>query len=249
MLYDTEYSTSLYSMNGGTYGEDSLKIAMYGSAGGFGGFGGWGGGWDFGGGFIGIGGQRPGQQPGQQTEQQPKDHTVLFYKLLKNDEFKQRFVNTMMDLMNKNLSQENMLSELDRFTKMYEPVMNEQESRIGNSSNFRNELNNIKSFIQNREKNMLTFMKNDLNLTGQAAEISLSVNDSTGGTLMVNTISADMKDNKWSGTYFTDYPVTVKAVPAEGYVFSGWEGIEGNSDTITVKPGQAAEIKAKFTRG
>jgi len=243
MLYDTEYSTSLYSMNGGTYGEDTLKVAMYGSAGGFGG---WGGGWDFGGGWGGPAG--PGQQPGQQQEQQPKDHTVLFYKLLKNEDFKQRFVLTMTDLMNKNLSQENMISELDRFTKMYEPVMTEQEKRIGNQSNFRNEVNNIKTFIQNRSKNVYNFMKTDLSLTGDTAAVNLAVNDSQGGTLLVNTITADMKNNKWSGTYFTDYPVTVKAVPAEGYVFAGWEGVQGSGDTITVTPGQAQNITAKFTR-
>ncbi len=246
MLYDTEYSMSLYSYMGGTFGEDSLKIAMYGKAnnnpwgGGFGGWGGWGG--------PGQGG--PGQQqPGQNQQQmEPEEHTVLFYKLLKNSDFKQRFVNTMMDLMNRNLSQENMLAQLEKFTGMYQPVMEEQNRRIGNQNNFNSNINDIKTFIQNRHKNMYSFIKQDLELAGDTAEVSLAVNDSNGGTLVVNTITADMKNNRWSGTYFTDYPVTVKAVPAEGYRFAGWEGAEGSGDTVTVTPGQAQNITAKFTR-
>lgn len=256
MLYDTEYSMSLYSFMGGTYGEDSLKIAMFGKNNnnqwGGGGFGNWGGGFDWGGGFGGPGGQQPGQpgqQPGQnQNTQEPEEHTVLFNKLLKNEEFKQQFVNTMMDLMNKNLSQDNMLSELERFVNMYSPVMEEQNRRIGNQNNFNSNVNDIKTFIQNRHKNIYSFIKTDLELAGNTAEVNLAVNNAQGGTLQVNTITADMKNGSWSGTYFSDYPVTIKAVPAPGYRFAGWEGASGSGDTITVTPGQAQKITANFTR-
>lgn len=233
MLYDTEYSMSLYSMTGGTFSEDSLRIAMYGKA--SNNAPNWGGIW------------RPGR-PQQPQQQEPAEHTVLFYKLLKNSEFKQRFVTTFSDLMNKNLSQKNMLSQLDIFTKMYEPVIEEHMRRVGNSNNFRSEVSNIKTFIQNREKYIYSFMKNNLSLSGQTATLNIAVNDAQGGSIIVNTITADMTDNKWSGTYCTDYPVTITAVPAEGYVFSGWEGAEGEGASVTVTPGQVQQIKASFTR-
>jgi uncharacterized repeat protein (TIGR02543 family) len=238
MMYDTEYSLSLYSMMGGTYSEDTLSIAMYGKSSNMPN---WGGGWM----PVGPGGQ---QQPQQPQQKEPEEHTVLFYKLLQNDEFKQRFVTTFSDLMNKNLSQENMLTRLDEFKKMYEPVIEEHMRRVSTSSNFNSEVSNIRTFIQNREKYIYNFFKSDLSLSGQTADINLAVNDAQGGALVVNTITADMKDNKWSGTYCTDYPVTITAVPAEGYVFDGWEGAEGEGESITVTPGQAQQITARFTK-
>ena len=310
MLYDTEYSTSLYSMGGGTYTEDTLKIAMFGKQGMN--FGNWnfnwggndGGNWNAGqmafapgdeqqeqnggqqqnpwgqqnpGGQQNPwgqwnpggqqqdpqnpgqqpGGQDPGQQwgpgqqwPGQQDpgNQEPQDHTVLFYKLLQNADFKERFVNTFCTIMSSNLSESNMLSQLEYFTNMYQPVMQEHQQRIGNSNNFTSEVNNIKTFIQNRHKNVYSFLKTDLELTGETATVEASVNDAKGGKLVINGVAADTKNGKWSGTYFTDYTVTIKAVPAEGYTFSGWTGAQGSGDTITVTPGQASGITANFTK-
>ena len=36
----------------------------------------------------------------------------------------------------------------------------------------------------------------------------------------------------WRGSYFTDYPVTVTAVPAEGYRFVGWQGDCESEETV-----------------
>ena len=150
--------------------------------------------------------------------------------------------------MNSNLSADNMLSQLEYFTNMYQPVMAEMQKRVSSSNNFTSEVNNIKTFIQNRHKNVYNFLKTDLELTGETASVDLAVNDAKGGKLLVEGIAVNAKSGKWSGTFFTDYKVTVKAVPAEGYTFSGWTGATGSGDTITVTPGQASGITANFTK-
>lgn len=45
-----------------------------------------------------------------------------------------------------------------------------------------------------------------------------------GGTIRLNTITPDLESGEWRGIYFTDYPVTATAIPAEGYRFVGWQG-------------------------
>ncbi len=235
MLYDTEYSLSLYSMTGGTYSEDSLKIAMTGNSFSFGGFGGFGGMWG-----------------DNQGNSQVADHVVVFNKLLKNEDFKQRFVTTFSDLMNKNLSKENMLSQLDKFEALYTPVMPEQIERVGNwkngMSDFRSEVEMIRTFINNREEVIYKSFATNLSLSGTTADINVSVNDSQGGSVKVNTITPDFSSGSFTGTYLTDYPVTLTAIPNEGYEFAGWTNSSETSPTITVDVTEETRIEAKFVK-
>lgn len=53
------------------------------------------------------------------------------------------------------------------------------------------------------------------------------------GTIVLNTISPDLKDGEWRGTYFTDYPVTATAVPAKDWRFVEWQGTyKSDEETI-----------------
>ncbi len=67
--------------------------------------------------------------------------------------------------------------------------------------------------------------------------LTVAVNDAAGGTV------SDV-----SGTYDTGSTVTITATPAEGYVFSGWEGdITSTDATIEVTMNADKNITAKFT--
>ncbi|MBQ9982036.1 MAG: CotH kinase family protein [Oscillospiraceae bacterium] len=224
MMYDTEFSLSLYAKEGsGTYTEDSLRLAMHGS----------------------------------KDTNAVKDHAVLFNKLLRNDDFKKRFVTTFSDLMNENLSQENMLSVLEKFEKMYSPVMEDHIYRTGPgwvvqwskpvTSNFSKEIIKIKDFIQQRERYIYQFISNDLSLSGKTADIKISTNNVQGGSVQINTITPDLT-NGWTGTYLTDYPVTITATANEGYKFAGWENSDETSPTITVNVSEGTNIQAMFVK-
>lgn len=47
-------------------------------------------------------------------------------------------------------------------------------------------------------------------------------NDDSCGNITINTISPEMKNGSWSGSYYTDYPVTLTAKPKSGYEFAHW---------------------------
>ena len=51
----------------------------------------------------------------------------------------------------------------------------------------------------------------------------MKVNDEDAGSVLLNTIAPQLTDGSWSGTYFTDYPVTATAVAEKGYRFVGWQ--------------------------
>lgn len=69
-----------------------------------------------------------------------------------------------------------------------------------------------------------------------------------GGTIRLNTITPDLKDGEWRGSYFTDFPVTATAVPAEGYRFVGWQGTyESGEETIEAAvTGEGICLRAVF---
>ena len=58
----------------------------------------------------------------------------------------------------------------------------------------------------------------------------------------------------WSGKYFTDFPVTAKASPKDGYAFDHWEVTgatvsDTTSDTITVPVTEGVTIKPVYKVG
>lgn len=69
-----------------------------------------------------------------------------------------------------------------------------------------------------------------------------------GGTIQLNTITPDLRDGEWRGSYFTDYPVTATAVPAKGYRFVGWQGTyESDEETIEAAvTGEGICLRAVF---
>ena len=92
-----------------------------------------------------------------------------------------------------------------------------------------------------------------MSLTGSLASVSIS-NDGGKGSVKFNTIKLDDSLSTWSGKYFTDYPVTVKATAKDGYSFDHWEVTGANvsnttSDEITVPVSEGVSIKAVYKEG
>ena len=42
-------------------------------------------------------------------------------------------------------------------------------------------------------------------------EVKLEVNETEGGTILLNTTTPDLSKGSWSGKYYTDFPITVTA--------------------------------------
>jgi len=124
------------------------------------------------------------------------------YKALRgNEEFCRQFVLTFMDLANTNFSVETVAEQMTLWGA---------------------DLSWNSSFFEKRFEYIVPLLAKEFDLEGTLEEIAISVNDEAAGYVTINTVAPALREGCWRGRYYTDYPVTVTAVPSEGYEFTGW---------------------------
>ena len=160
---------------------------------------------------------------------QPVSEWPMFTALKKNENFCRQFVLSFMDMVNTDFDPERvekLLKDWDR------------------------DITYDNGFFLDRPELITGYMADEFGLTGTPESLKISVNDSHKGIIIVNTCAPELKNGKWEGKYFTDYPVTLKAVPKEGYRFARWEGgVASDADTIEVTvPEGGISVKAVFRR-
>lgn len=99
----------------------------------------------------------------------------------------------------------------------------------------------VENFFPARTEAVTGYLAEEFGLTGTREDVSLSVNDTEAGYLILNTITPELSEGEWTGSYFTDYPVTVTAVANSGYRFAGWQS-DHISDRISEQPVLTVEI-------
>ena len=181
-----------------------------------------------------------------------------FSALMKNADFRRQFEITFMDLANYNFDP-NKTSQVISYYKNYKQQILDTYKRFPSSKNIHNEqtfeedYQLLDTFYKSRFSNITSMMKNYMSLTGSLATVNVS-NDGSKGTLQLNTIKFDDSMSTWSGKYYTDYPVTAKAMAKEGYSFDHWEVTgatvsDTTSDEITVPVSEGVTIKAVYKAG
>lgn len=144
------------------------------------------------------------------------DEHKIYASCKKNPEFAKQFVLSFMDMANVNFSVENV-----------ERVFAKWDTELDD---------NLEKFFEHRFEYIVPYMAEQFDLTGTLEEVTLEVNEVEGGTIQLNTTTPDLSEGSWTGKYYTDCPVTVTAVPADGYEFVGWSGSEiSESDIIEVE--------------
>ena len=230
VLFDTEYAANLadkVNETGPTYN----SFSQFGG----GGMGGWGG-------FMGGGGSLSG----------------AFTNLMKNAEFKKQFELSFMDMANYNFDTKKTTEAINYYKGFKQQILDTYKrfpssKNIHNESTFDQDYQLLETFYNTRYSNVTSQMKNYMGLTGSLASVSVS-NDGSKGSVKFNTIKLDDSLSTWSGKYFTDYPVTVKATAKEGYSFDHWEVTgatvsDTSSDEITVPVSEGVSIKAVYKEG
>tara|TARA_B100000787_G_C16192055_1_gene298149 strand:- start:459 stop:2747 length:2289 start_codon:yes stop_codon:yes gene_type:complete len=221
IFYDTDYGWDL--LNNGSYMEDSMSYAV-----------------------------------GENTLESwiaPPWSTVLLRKLLKNTKFRNDFLNKFADEFNQrflsnriNSQVESVASKIEaemgnHFDRWYEDY-NSNHHNIGQPFPWRNRVEEIKTFAENRTDSLKAHIINYFQLSGSYG-LQLDFSDISAGKVILNSLS--ISTNEWKGNYFNEIPILLTAVPNDGYSFSHWEGdIESSEKNIEVVSSDDLGVKAVF---
>ena len=177
--------------------------------------------------------------PGGSGWPNPSWTTVMMRRLSTSETFRHAFANRIADLANTRMHPDHAVPALEAMQTLYEPEMTfhidrwkRESDTIGSLAVWERNIGTVRTFLQQRGLNILEHVEDAFALGGRE-EISLSLNIEQGA-MQVNSVRIDSE--AWTGTYFSGVPITLTALPASGYRFSRWEGLEAAGPEITVDP-------------
>lgn len=152
----------------------------------------------------------------------PPWSTFILRKLLENEGFKKKFVTRFMDRLNTSFSTKEVIEDIDQLYAKFLPEISRHLARW-NQSEERWEMNvkRLRTFAYERPRYMRMHLMEKFN-TGKMRKLEAIA--TTGGCIQINN-NIKIRTAGFSGKYFENYPISIKAVPDYGYRFSHWEGI------------------------
>ncbi len=223
MAYDTDYSTGIYS-DGGGYQTNNIRDII---------------------------------SKNKQSSGGWRYANDILISLLKNDSFKKDLILTLCDMRNVDFEKGRASEILDEMDAAYIKLMPDTLERFGPQwvlyggadNYFKNRMDQIKNFMSGRYDCFTGLVKEAFGL-GDTVTVTVSTSDTESGKVIINCTELSGM-SEMTGEYFTDYPIELTAVPAEGNKFVRWE-CEGlsisdeKSESITVELSADCTVKAVF---
>lgn len=145
--------------------------------------------------------------------------------LMKNEDFRRQFVLTFLDLANENFRWDRVKALLDQAAEQ-KPWADKSWDRWNTApetATFDKELQDLHTFFEHRAEYIIPMLADHFGLEGTLADVTLASVPADQGSVVLNTITPDLDGADWTGQYYTDYPITLKAEPAEDSEFVLWE--------------------------
>jgi len=148
--------------------------------------------------------------------------THLLANLVDNQEFVTSFSSRGADLMNSIFRPDNTQARIDNMSSTLSPDIQRHFDRwSGNNMTLWNDqVTWLGDFLDQRPDYVRQHFATIFEL-GEIYPINLSATPTTGGSIEVNTIITD--NIPWTGLYYEDIPVRIKAIPNPGFTFVEWE--------------------------
>jgi len=158
--------------------------------------------------------------------------TMQLRKMLQNTKFRNDFVNRFADMLNTTFKTGNVVNKINEFQSQYISVMPEHIERWSKPATFTDWIDNVqhlRNFAINRpyyvRKYIIEYFNEVENLSQDITDtsfVTLNTPDTTMGYIKINTIRPH--SYPWSGIYFHNVPIPLKAKAKPGYKFVEWAG-------------------------
>lgn len=180
----------------------------------------------------------------------PAWSTLIFRRLLENQQFKFAVINRFCDMMNTVFKEDYVLARLEETHHRYLPEMEEHIHRWRtpyNVSHWEEQIGRMGTFAAQRPGFLKQHLKAQFGLSDMVNVMVSSSSLSQGG-VRVNRLEPHQIGNPWTGSYFKNVPIEVEAVPRPGFRFSHWEGLPAGTPALaTINLTKDTSIVAWFS--
>jgi len=179
------------------------------------------------------------------------DNTILIRGLLKNESFKNMFVNRFADMMNSIFLPEHVAYVIDSLKNVIKDDVPRHIKRWGGMTieKWNRNIESLKQYFVERPAYVRQHIINKFNLDENATyKLTVKSDLQQCGVCVVNT--APMDKSEWEGIYFKGIPVTIKIKQELIDNFIGWEKdgrIFSNNPVLTINSQGDLQIKACFS--
>jgi hypothetical protein len=181
----------------------------------------------------------------------PGQHIAVLNKLMVNPEFKRYHVSRYVDLYNTVFRPDNLISYLNEIEAQMLPEMPMHIARWGgNMTQWQNNVQKIRNFINARHSYLPSGLKTCYNLIGPY-ELNLAVDPPGAGKIRINSLFPE--EQGWGGIYFGGIDTELEAFETNpNFVFDHWQlfnNVLAPSDTarnVTVNLSSGDFITAVF---
>jgi len=152
-----------------------------------------------------------------------KGKVFLFERLMKNQTFRDQWINRMCDYLNKGFKTENVTSLVDQITGRIKIEVLRDKDRWSDSMLYIRKgerIKWIKEYAAERPDFIREHIVDYFQLDNGISDIEV-LQDNNMGHIKINSL--EIKDSFWKGKYIENVPIRIEAIPNEGYVFEKWK--------------------------
>ncbi|MDQ3191160.1 MAG: CotH kinase family protein [Bacteroidota bacterium] len=174
----------------------------------------------------------------------PNIHSDMFKYLLKNQNFREYFINRYADIMNTIFQPKNMEMIAHEMRDEIDPFMHRHfEKWDGSYDKWLNEIDEMLEFNKQRLSIARMHIQKEFSLQKQV-NVTLATMPLEAGRINISTIIPDSLP--WTGVYFNGVPVTITAIANPGFTFDYW-GVNNTISTADVNEAISLNISADDT--